>query len=80
VTEAPKGTKQLVMGGVLVGLGLLTALLSRMLGFELDPFYGAIGILGTVFFLIGAVRKESGEKRHAARPSADSAAERHAGS
>lgn len=80
MTEAPKGTKQLVMGGVLVGLSLLTVLLSRMLGFELDPFYGAIGILGAGFFLVGAVRTRSGDKRHAARLSADSAAKRHAGS
>lgn len=80
MTEAPKGTKQLVMGGVLVGLSLLTVLLSRMLGFELDLFYGAIGILGAGLFLIGAVRKGSGGKRQAARLSADSAVKRPAGS
>lgn len=67
MTEAPKGTKQLVLGGVLAGLGLLTVLLSRTLGFELDSFYGAIGIIGIGLFLIGAVRKGSGGTRHPVR-------------
>lgn len=65
---APKGTKQLVLGAVLVGLGLLTVLLSRTLGFETDSFYGLIGVAGFVLMLIGTVRRDADGKRHAANP------------
>lgn len=72
MTEAPKGTKQMVLGGVLAGLGILTVFLSRSLGFALDPFYGAIGVAGVVLVAVGAVRKRADGKRQAAYPQADS--------
>ena len=80
MTEVPKGTKQLVLGGVLAGLVLLTVLLSRALGFELDPFYGVIGVAGVALILFGAVRKETDGKRRAARRKAASPAKRRGGS
>lgn len=80
MTEAPKGTKQLVLGGVLAGLGLLIVLFSRTLGFELDPFYGAIAIAGVVLVLIGTVRKGVDGKRLVAPREAASQEKRRCGS
>ena len=70
----------MVLGGVLAGLGLLTVLFSRTLGFELDPFYGAIGIAGIALILIGAVRKGADGKRPVAPREAVSPAKRRGGS
>lgn len=55
----PKGVKMQVLGGVLFCLGVMTALLSRIIGFELDIFYVVISIIGVGLFLYGAVRKKS---------------------
>lgn len=55
----PKGVKIQVLGGVLFSLGVMTALLSRIIGFELDIFYVVISIIGVGLFLYGAVLKKS---------------------
>ena len=62
--EPPKGTKQQVLGGVLAGLGTLIALLSQTIGFELDPFYGVIGVIGAGLLLHGTMRKGPDGKQH----------------
>lgn len=62
--ELPKGTKQQVLGGVLAGLGMLVALLSQTIGFELDPFYGVIGIIGAGLLLHGTMRQGPDGKQH----------------
>ena len=54
-----KGIKKQVLGGVLFCLGIMTALLSRMIGFELDIFYVVISIVGAGLFLYGAIQKNS---------------------
>jgi hypothetical protein len=51
------GTKQRIIGGVLVALSALIALLSRGIGFELDPFFVMLGVLGVFLFLIGSMRQ-----------------------
>ena len=55
-----KGTKAQVLGGVLFCLGMMTALLARVIGFELDMFYVVIGIVGVGLFTYGSVQR----KRH----------------
>lgn len=60
MTPAPKGIKKQVFGVVLLSLGAITALLARIIGFELDIFYVAICLVGTCLFLYGAIQK----KRH----------------
>lgn len=68
----PKGTKQQVLGGVLAGLVTLIALLSQTIGFELDPFYGVIGVIGAGLLLHGTIRKGPDGKQHPARREAGS--------
>ncbi|MDP2760898.1 MAG: hypothetical protein Q8O64_10940 [Sideroxyarcus sp.] len=58
----PKGIKKQILGGVLVCLGAVTALLARTLGFELDIFYVVISIVGGCLFLYGAIQKEQHKK------------------
>lgn len=58
---APRGIKQQVLGGMLVCLGALTALLARVIGFELDIFYILISVVGAGLFLYGTLQKN----RHA---------------
>lgn len=70
--EPPKGTKQQVLGGMLAGLGMLIALLSQTIGFELDPFYGVIGVIGAGLLLHGTMRKGPDGKQHPARREAGS--------
>lgn len=53
-----KGIKKQVLGGILFCLGTMTALLARILGFELDIFYVAISIIGAVLFLYGAMQEK----------------------
>ena len=55
------GFKIQIFGAVLIGLGAITALLARAIGFELDAFYVFIGIIGAVLFVYGytASRKAS---------------------
>lgn len=55
----PKGVKMQVLGGALFCLGVMTALLSRIIGFELDIFYVVASIIGAGLFLYGAVLKKS---------------------
>jgi hypothetical protein len=57
VIAAPRGIKQQVLGGMLVCLGALTALLARVIGFELDIFYILISVVGTGLFLYGTLQK-----------------------
>lgn len=52
-----KGIKKQVLGGVLFCLGAITALLARILGFELDIFYVVISMIGAGLFLYGAIQK-----------------------
>ena len=51
-----------VLGSVLFCLGVMTALLARAIGFELDMFYVAIGIAGACLFLYGAIQKNHHKK------------------
>ena len=53
MTIAPAGIKKQVIGLVLLGLGLVTALLARTIGFELDSFYIVISIIGLCLFIYG---------------------------
>lgn len=61
MTAAPRGIKKQVLGGVLVCLGAITALLSRVIGFELDVFYFLISVIGVGLFLYGAIQKNQHE-------------------
>lgn len=54
---APKGMKEQVLGGVLLCLGAMTAVLAGTIGFELDVFYVVIGIVGAGLFLHGTMQK-----------------------
>lgn len=49
--------KKQVLGGMLVCLGAITALLARTIGFELDIFYVVISIIGGCLFLYGTIQK-----------------------
>ena len=57
----PRGIKKQVLGGVLVCLGAITALLSRIIGFELDVFYVLISVIGVALFLYGTMQKNRHE-------------------
>lgn len=57
MTAPPKGIKKQVLGGMLVCLGAVTALLARIIGFELDIFYIVISIIGVGLFLYGTLQK-----------------------
>jgi len=54
-----KGIKKQVLGGVLIALGAITTLLSRVVGFELDVFYPVISAVGAGLVLIGSLQKRS---------------------
>lgn len=56
----PAGIKKQVLGLVLVALGLATALLSGILGFELDGFYIVITVIG-IGLLIHGYRQNRGK-------------------
>ena len=53
MTVPPAGIKKQVIGLVLLGLGLVTALLARTIGFKLDGFYVVIGVIGLCLFIYG---------------------------
>lgn len=53
-----KGIKKQVLGGMLVCLGAITALLAKTIGFELDIFYVVISIIGGCLFMYGAIQKK----------------------
>lgn len=59
-----RGIKKQVFGGILFLLGVITALLARTIGFELDIFYVAISIIGAGLFLYGTIQKN----RHKSTP------------
>lgn len=59
----PRGIKQQVFGGVLFCLGVITALLARVIGFELDIFYVAISVVGVCLFLYGAMQRNRSESK-----------------
>lgn len=56
-----KGIKKQVLGGMLVCLGAMTALLARVIGFELDIFYVVISVIGACLFLYGTLQKNRSE-------------------
>lgn len=47
---------------MLVCLGAITALLAEIIGFELDPFYVVISIIGGCLFLHGALQRKQHDK------------------
>jgi len=53
----PRGVKKQAFGIVLVSLGIITALLSKVLGFELDIFYIVITVFGICLFAYGFIEK-----------------------
>ncbi len=55
----PKGLKKQVFGGVLVGLGVIYAILARLIGFEPDLFYIILGATGVFIFLYGSVQNNT---------------------
>ena len=55
------GIKKQVLGGMLVCLGAMTALLARVIGFELDIFYVVISVIGACLFLYGTLQKNRSE-------------------
>jgi len=57
--KAGKGLKKQVLGVVLISLGAITTLLSRVVGFELDIFYLVISVVGAGLLLIGSIQKRS---------------------
>jgi len=58
VITPAKGIKKQVLGGMLVCLGAITALLARTIGFELDIFYIVISLIGGCLFLYGTIQKK----------------------
>lgn len=62
MTTPANGIKKQVLGGMLVCLGAVTALLARILGFELDIFYVVISVIGVCLLLYGAIQKKQQEK------------------
>ena len=57
------GFKTQIFGAVLVGLGAITALLARVIGFELDVFYVYIGIIGAALFVYGIAQGKRDDSR-----------------
>ncbi len=49
----PKGVKKQVFGGVLIGLGVINAILAELIGYELDGFYIVLGVTGVLIFIYG---------------------------
>jgi hypothetical protein len=54
-----KGLRLQVLGAMLIGLGVITALLSRIIGFELAIFYPVISILGVGLFAYGHITRKN---------------------
>jgi hypothetical protein len=63
VIAPPEGMKPMVLGGTLVGLGAVTALLSTAPGFELDMFDVAICVAGACLLLHGAMQARRARRR-----------------
>lgn len=66
--KPPKGIKLQALGSVLFCLGVMTALLARAIGFELDMFYVVIGIAGACLFLYGSIQKYQHKKTKRTQP------------
>ncbi len=47
-----------IFGCMLLGLASITAILARVIGFELDIFYVVIAASGVGLFLYGTIRRE----------------------
>lgn len=60
MSRLPGGAKAQIFGAALAGIGLLVILLSRVLGFELDPFYFWVLAAGAACFVYGR-RRRAGE-------------------
>ncbi len=56
-----RAMRKQIFGCMLVGLGSITAILSRIVGFELDFFYVVIGIIGAGLLLHGTLQKHGAE-------------------
>ncbi len=54
-----KRLKKQVFGGVLIGLGVINAILARIIGFELDIFYVILGATGAFIFLYGSIQNNT---------------------
>ncbi len=54
-----KRLKKQVFGGVLIGLGVINAILARIIGFELDIFYVILGSIGVFIFLYGSIHNNT---------------------
>ncbi len=52
-----RAMRKQVFGCMLLGLASITAILSRIVGFELDVFYVVIGIIGAGLLLHGTFQK-----------------------
>jgi hypothetical protein len=52
-----KAIRKRVFGCMLLGLGCITAILARVVGFELDAFYVVISIAGASLFLYGTFQQ-----------------------
>lgn len=59
----PKGMRQMVLGGALLGLGAMTAFLSTALEFELERFDAAICVIGACLVLHGATQARRGRRQ-----------------
>lgn len=57
-----KGIKKQVLGSVLVSLGGITALLAKIIGFDLDFFYIVISLIGGCLFVYGTIQKKQQSK------------------
>ncbi len=53
-----KAIRKQIFGCMLVGLASITAILSQVIGFELDIFYVVIGATGVGLILYGTVKRE----------------------
>ncbi len=55
----PKGLKKQVFGGVLIGLGVINAILAGLSGYELDSFYIILVATGVFIFLYGCIQNNT---------------------
>ncbi len=54
-----RAMRKRIFGCMLLGLGGITAILARLIGFELDAFYVVISITGAGLFLYGTFQQHS---------------------
>ena len=53
-----KALRKQIFGCMLLGLASITAILARVVGFELDIFYVVIAATGAGLFLYGTIKRE----------------------